>query len=172
MSLRHVSVVAAAALLLTAPVAAQRAGSVELGGYAVYPQFDNSLQFSNKVGFGGQLGIFIASNLALEADVSRISTTQDGTPTDLDVSFMPMRGRLVYNIPIGGYSRLMLGAGYVRTRLGDFYDNSESGFTGITGLKIGMGQHAILRLDGTIDYISGSLINDAITVAEQSVALR
>src|SRR4026209_1721127 len=91
MSWRHVSVVAAAALMITAPVSAQRAGSVELGGYGVYPQFDNSLQFSNKVGYGGQLGIYIASNLAIEADVSRITTTQDGTPTDLDVSVMPLR---------------------------------------------------------------------------------
>ena len=160
MSWRRVSVVAAAALMITAPAFAQRAGSVELGGYGVYPQFDQSLQFSNKVGFGGQLGVYIASNLAIEADVSRISTTQDGSPADLDVSFMPMRARLVYNIPVGGYSRLAIGAGYVRTRLGDFYDNSESGFTGLAGFKIGMGEHAILRLDGTIDYITGSLIDD------------
>lgn len=160
MSWRHVSVAAAAALMITAPVSAQRAGSVELGGYGVYPQFDNSLQFSNKVGYGGQLGIYIASNLAIEADVSRITTTQDGTPTDLDVSVMPMRARLVYNIPIGGYSRLSIGAGYVRTRLGEFYDNRESGITGLAGFKIGMGEHVILRLDGTMDYMTGSLIND------------
>jgi outer membrane protein OmpA-like peptidoglycan-associated protein len=146
--------------MFTAPVAAQRAGSVELGAYGVYPQFDQSLQFSNKVGFGGQLGIYFASNLALEADISRISTTQEGNPSDLDVSFMPMRARLTYNIPIGGYSRMMLGAGYVRTRLGDFYDNSESGFTALAGFKVGMGQNVILRLDGTLDYITGSLIND------------
>lgn len=158
---RNVSVAAAAAFLITAPVSAQRAGSVELGAYGVYNQFDQSLQFNNKVGFGGQLGIYIASNLAIEADISRTSTTQDGVPADLEVSVMPMRARLTYNIPIGGYSRMSLGAGYVRTRLGEDYDNSESGFTGLAGFKIGMGEHVILRLDGTIDYITGSLINDA-----------
>ena len=93
MSWRHVSVAAAAALFISAPVSAQRAGSVELGGYGVYPQFDKSLQFSNKIGYGGQLGIYIASNLAIEADISRITTEQDGTPSDLDVSVMRMRAR-------------------------------------------------------------------------------
>jgi len=96
----------------------------------------------------------------IEADISRVTTQQDGTPTDLDVSVMPFRARLAYNIPIGGYSRLAIGAGYVRTRLGDFYDNSESGITGLAGLKIGMGEHFILRLDGTMDWMTGSLIND------------
>ncbi len=161
MSWRRVSLAAATVLLLTTPLAAQRAGSVELGAYGVYPQFDKSLQFFNRVGYGGQLGIYFASNLALEADISRITTEQDGTPNDLDVSVMPFRVRLAYNIPIGGNSRLAIGGGYVKTRLGDFYDNSESGFTALAGFKIGMGDHLILRLDGTMDYITGSLINDA-----------
>jgi len=158
---KKLSVAAVTALVLTTPLMAQRAGSVELGAFGVYPQFDKSLQFKNKPGYGGVLGLFIASNLALEVEASRITTTQDAVPADLDVSFMPFRGRLTYNIPIGGYSRLMLGAGYVYTRLGDAYDNHESGFTGLAGFKVGMGQHAILRLDGTMDYIKGSLINDS-----------
>ncbi len=161
MSWRHIVIAAAAAFTLNAPLEAQKGGSVELGAYGVYPQFDQSLQFSNKVGFGGQLGIYLASNLALEADISRTSTTQDALPADREVSVMPMRARLVYNIPIGGRSRLAIGGGYVRTRLGEFYDNSESGFTALAGFKIGMGDHLILRLDGTMDYMTGSLINDA-----------
>lgn len=160
MNWKQVSLAAVAALVLTTPAMAQRAGSVEIGAFGVYPQFDKSLQFKNKVGFGGLLGFYLASNLALELEASRITTTQDAVPTDLDVSYMPFRGRLTYNIPIGGQSRLMLGAGYVYTRLGDFYDNHESGATALAGFKVGMGQHVILRLDGTMDYISGSLIDD------------
>ncbi|MEO8294830.1 MAG: OmpA family protein [Gemmatimonadota bacterium] len=160
MKWKHVFVAAVAAMAVASPALAQRAGSVELGAFGVYPQFDKSLQFKNKAGYGGILGVYLASNLALEVEASRITTTQDATPTDLDVSFMPFRGRLTYNIPIGGYSRLMLGAGYVYTRLGDFYDNHESGATALAGFKVGLGQHAILRLDGTMDYIKGSLIND------------
>ncbi|MEO8199064.1 MAG: OmpA family protein [Gemmatimonadota bacterium] len=160
MNWKKVSVAAVTALMLTTPAMAQRAGSVELGAFGVYPQFDKSLQFKNKPGYGGVLGLFIASNLALEVEASRITTTQDALPADLDVSYMPFRGRLTYNIPIGGYSRLMLGAGYVYSRLGKDFDNHESGATALAGFKIGMGQHVILRLDGTLDYISGSLIND------------
>jgi OOP family OmpA-OmpF porin len=160
MSWRHVLGAATAALMLTTPVAAQRAGSVDIGAYGVYPQFDQSLQFTNKAGFGGQIGVFFVNNLAIEADISRTSTSQDALPADRDVSVMPLRLRLTYNIPIGPASRLMFGAGYVRTRLGDFFDNSESGIGGLAGLKIGIGERFVLRFQGTMDYITGSLIND------------
>jgi outer membrane protein OmpA-like peptidoglycan-associated protein len=154
----HLSI-AAVVFLMAAPLSAQRAGSVELGGYAAYPIWDNALEWENKIGFGGQFGLFIANNVSLEADISRFKTTATFFVPNYDVSVMPIRGRLVFHIPIGGYSRLMLGGGFVHTRV-DTVENSENGFTGLAGLKIGMGQHLILRLDGTLDYHAAALNSD------------
>lgn len=156
----HLSVAAIAAFLVVAPLSAQRAGSLELGGYGAFPIWDNALEWTNTVGFGGQIGLFIARNVSLEADVSRFKPTATFFVPNYSVSVMPMRGRLVFNIPIGGHSRLMVGGGYVRTRVGAPVDNSENGVTGLAGFKIGMGEHVILRLDGTLDYHAAALNRD------------
>jgi outer membrane protein OmpA-like peptidoglycan-associated protein len=157
----HLFVALVAAFLVAAPLSAQRPGSVELGAYGAYPIWDNALEWENKVGFGGLLGLFIAPNVSLEADVSGFKPTATFTLPHYSVSVTPMRGRLTFHIPIGGYSRLMLGGGYVRTRVGAPVNTSENGIAGLAGLKIGMGQHLILRLDGTLDYHAAALNRDA-----------
>lgn len=157
----HLSIAAIATLLVAAPLSAQRPGSVELGGYVAYPIWDNALVWENKIGFGGQFGLFIARDVAIEADVSRFKPTATSTVPNDTVSVMPMRARLVFNIPIGGHSRLMVGGGYVRTKVGTPFDKSENGITGLAGLKIGMGEHLILRFDGTLDYHAAALNQDA-----------
>ena len=158
MTWRKLLVAAGTALAMASPAAAQRGGSVELGGFGMYPQLDQSLQWENKFGYGGLLGIYFANNLALEADVSRISTkTETGT---LDVSVTAMRARLVYNIPVGGRARLMLGAGYSRTRAGKDFDANQSGGTAIAGFKIPLGGHLIWRIEGTMDYLTSPLNGD------------
>jgi outer membrane protein OmpA-like peptidoglycan-associated protein len=116
--------------------------------------------WENTAGFGGQLGLFVAPNVSLEADVSRFKPTATFTLPHYSVSVVPMRGRLTVHIPIGGSSRLMLGAGYVRTHVGAPVSNSESGVTGLAGFKIGIGPHAIVRLDGTLDYHAAALNRD------------
>lgn len=137
---------------LTISASAQQGGSVELGAFGIYPQFDESLQFDNKPGFGALLGFYFANNVSLDADFSRIKTSWNAAGTDPDVSVTAFRGRLTAHIPIGGHSRLMLGGGYVRTRLGDDLDNSEDGITGLAGFKVGVGEHLALRFEGTLDY--------------------
>ena len=141
-----------AACIALAPLSAQRAGSVEIGGFGAYPSSDNSLLWTNPVGGGGLLGIFIARNISLEGDVSYFKPEQFVFPPRYFVSVVPLRARMMVNIPIGGHSRLMLGGGYVNTNVGAPVSNSESGVTALTGFKIGMGDHAILRLEGTLDY--------------------
>ena len=153
-------VAALAALVLATPAAAQRSGSVELYGYGAYPRHDASLQFDNSIGFGGQLGIFVANNVSLDVDVSRFSGSVEVGVNPPEYSLMPMRARLGFHVPIGGYSRLMFGVGYVRTRLGKDFDNTESGATALAGFKVGLGEHLALRLEGTFDYIFDALNQD------------
>ncbi|HEY6060566.1 MAG TPA: hypothetical protein VIV10_08275 [Gemmatimonadales bacterium] len=56
----RVLVLAAVSLpLLTRPAVAQKAGTIELGVFGRFTDYDNSLVFTNKVGFGGRAGIFL-----------------------------------------------------------------------------------------------------------------
>ena len=72
-------VIAGALLLGTAaPAIAQKGGAVELGGFGRYTKFESALNFDNKIGFGGRFGIFLASNLAVEADASYTTTSSAG----------------------------------------------------------------------------------------------
>lgn len=158
MTWRKLLVAAGAALVMATPASAQSGGSVELGAFGMYPQLDQSLQWENKFGYGGLLGLYLARNLAIEADVSRISTETENALQEVSVT--ALRGRLVYNIPIGGRSRLMLGGGYSKTRAGKDFDANQSGFTAITGLKIGLGDALIWRIEGTMDYMTSPLNGD------------
>jgi outer membrane protein OmpA-like peptidoglycan-associated protein len=139
-------------LLLTAamPMYAQKAGAVEIGGFARYTKFDKALNFDNRIGFGGRLGIFVLSNLALEGDVSTTTTHSQG---GAEVKYVPVHARLVYNIPLAQHSAFLLGAGYVRNLFRTSYRETNSGFAGLVGLRFGLGSVLALRFDGTGDYI-------------------
>src|SRR5256885_5116307 len=63
----------AGALLAAPPLAAQGAGTVEIGAFARYTDFDNSLAMNNAVGVGGQVTVYLERVVAVELDVSRTS---------------------------------------------------------------------------------------------------
>ncbi|MEO8634128.1 MAG: OmpA family protein [Gemmatimonadales bacterium] len=151
-----------AGLLLAAvsPAAAQKAGAVELGGFGKYTKFESDLNFDNKIGVGGRLGIFIVRNLAIEGDASMTTTHSQGGSK---VKYIPVHARLVYNIPLGGNSAFLLGGGYVRNLFRENYRETESGAAGLLGLRIGLGSVVALRLDGTVDYIPSPDNNNAPT---------
>jgi outer membrane protein OmpA-like peptidoglycan-associated protein/opacity protein-like surface antigen len=145
-----------AALLLVAaaaPAAAQRAASFELYGFATWTKFDESLQFKDRFGAGGLVGIFFAKNVALEGDASYTKTHLDtGLPGDF--SYTPIRARLAAHLPLGSsYSRLILGAGYVAALYRKDLRESDNGLTGLVGLKLGLSGHVALRADGIVDYV-------------------
>jgi outer membrane protein OmpA-like peptidoglycan-associated protein len=141
------------AVIATAPAAAQRAASFELDGFGTWTKFDESLHFKDRFGAGGLLGFFIAKNVALEGDASYTETHLDtGLPGDF--TYIPIRARLAAHLPLGSsYSRLILGAGYVAARYRKDLRESDNGFTGLVGLKLGLSRHLALRADGIIDYV-------------------
>lgn len=153
----HLSLAAVAACLVAGPLAAQRAGSVELAAYGAYPFFDSSLEWEDKVGFGGQFSVFLARSVSLDFDVSRFMTEEIAVALPNTFSVMPLRGRLTLHVPIGGHSRLLLGAGGVYTRLGAPIDSHESGATALAGFRIGMGPHVMLHMEGTLDLHPSAL---------------
>jgi len=147
------TIAALLAIAAVAPAAAQRAASFELDGFGTWTKFDESLQFKDRFGAGGLVGIFFAKNVALEGDASYTETHLDsGLPGDF--SYIPIRARLAAHLPLGSsYSRLILGAGYVRALYRKDLRESDNGFTGLVGLKLGLSRHFALRADGIIDYV-------------------
>jgi outer membrane protein OmpA-like peptidoglycan-associated protein len=143
----------AAPILAAGPVAAQRPGNIELDGFGTWTRFDESLQFKNRFGAGGLLGIFFVRNVALEGDLSYTRTHfKSGLPGDF--SYIPIRARLAAHVPLGSsYSRLIFGAGYVAARYREDLQLTDHGFTGLVGLKLGLSRHLGLRADGIIDYM-------------------
>ena len=140
-------------LATAAPSLAQSPGTFEIGGFGRYTVFDDALNLEDKPGGGGTLGIFFVRNLAIEAEAAYTSTNREG-PTSVTVSNTPVRGRLTYHLPLGGYaSAVRLGAGYVRNMYGEDEDLDDDGATGVLGLRVGLGEKFALQADGTIDYV-------------------
>jgi outer membrane protein OmpA-like peptidoglycan-associated protein len=132
------------------PVFAQKAGTIELGGFARYSQFDSHLNFDDRLGGGGRLGIFVLRNLAVEADASYTPTySEDGSY----IRAIPLHGRLVYNLPVGEHGAILFGGGYTRQLFRSSYRETSSGGGGIAGIRLGTGDVLSIRLDATGDYI-------------------
>src|SRR3989440_5018211 len=64
---------AAAALVCALPVAAQRTGTIEVGGFARYVDFDNTLPMGDDMDIGGRLGVYLEPAPTLEGDLARSS---------------------------------------------------------------------------------------------------
>jgi len=142
-----------ALLLSTATAAAaQSAGSFEVNGFGRYTRFDDTLRIQEEAGGGGSLAFFPLKNVAVEGEgaYTRTHSNVTGNP----VSNIPLRARLTYHIPIGGYSSsVRFGVGYVRNLYRKSVNFDDNGFTGIFGVRVGFTQSLGLRLDGTADYV-------------------
>jgi outer membrane protein OmpA-like peptidoglycan-associated protein len=146
------------ALALLATVAAsaeahgQQAGTFEVGLFGNVSYFDKTLGLDQgQAGPGARLGYFFTDHFALEAEGAWVPVTRefDGA----DVSYLPIRGRLAYNLPTGEHSGLVFGAGYVYTKYGRDADATDNGATGSIGLRLGLGGVTSFRLNSYIDYI-------------------
>src|SRR6266566_6854537 len=82
MSLRVSVVCAVSALLFVRPAAAQRTGTIEVGGFLRFTDFDNSLNISNTLGVGGRLGVFVVPRISV---YFFFSTTSTDSGPNLDV---------------------------------------------------------------------------------------
>jgi outer membrane protein OmpA-like peptidoglycan-associated protein len=150
MSIRSLYVASAILFGIASPAFAQKAGTVELGGFGRYTKFDSDLNFDNKFGFGGRLGIFLVSNLAIEGDASYTQTHSSGGNS---LKAIPVHARLVFNVPLGGLGALLLGGGYTRQLFRSAYRETTSGVGGLAGFRIGTGSVVSFRAEATGDYI-------------------
>ncbi len=61
MTSRVLAVLAVASLVCALPVAAQRAGTIEVGGFARYVDFDNTLPMGDDMDIGGRVAVYNGS---------------------------------------------------------------------------------------------------------------
>src|SRR5882762_6095221 len=109
MACRITRLAAVAALVSAAPAAAQRAGAVELGAFARYTNFDNSLGMSNSIGAGGRVSVALRPGFAFELDLSRTraSTDRAGGP----IGYTPLHARVIGTLPAGQHMQVLVGGG-------------------------------------------------------------
>src|SRR3954462_7007281 len=80
---------------------AQKAGSVEIGGFGQFTRADDAWHVKNGYGFGGRLGAFFTPRWELEADASFSTFSTEAPRVSGNISQQTFAGRLTYGIPFG-----------------------------------------------------------------------
>ncbi|MFN8653232.1 MAG: OmpA family protein [Gemmatimonadales bacterium] len=150
MRMKGLLLAGALAVLSAGSAVAQKPGTIELGGFARWTKFDGALNFDNRVGVGGRLGIFVVNNLSVEGDASYTATYSANQDF---IRAVPVHARLLYNLPVGEHGALLLGGGYTRWLFRESYRETSSGGGALIGARLGMGELISIRVDGTLDYI-------------------
>ena len=146
--------VVSGALLCTVAtgVAAQSPGTFEIGGFGRANFFADTLSLDRHLGGGGWLAFFPVRNLAIEAEAAYTKTRIIATSTD--VSNIPLRGRLTYNIPLGeNATSFQIGGGYVRDMYRTGQHFNDDGLTGLAGFRFGVSPNVGIRTSVTLDYV-------------------
>lgn len=139
-----------AALLAAVPVAAQRRGTMEFGGFGSAATFDNALGLKTGYGGGGRIGMYLEPRLSIEFEDAEMRATRPNGLKDVNVGILS--GRLVA-VPVkAGAFSILLGAGAGISTETNFMHTY--GVDALAGFKIGMGDRAALRVDGVWDWLA------------------
>ena len=138
---------------LAGGVAAQQPGTITLGGYGSLTFHDGDLGLTDvpTPGAGGYLGIFFLPNLAVEGDLSYVWSSI--ASTDEDVTYRPIRGRLVFNIPASRSLYPLIGVGYTRAEYRQNLDVVDDAIEAMVGLKAYVSDRWAFRVDVAGDYV-------------------
>lgn len=139
-----------ALLLLPRLAEAQIPGRVELGGFLQWTAFDESLRMDDFFATGIQVGVPLTPAVGVEADISRLITNG---PPGIRVSYIPLRLRLMYQVPVRRRISAHFGAGYVHNSYGDSRDGSDHGASLLGGVRFGLNQRLAVRLDAIADFM-------------------
>lgn len=140
--------------LLTAPAAAQRPGTIELGGFAQLTRYDPSLILSDAIGIGGTLGVWIARGFAVEGSAAY---SAPGTASGGSLKQIPLRARVTYGVPVDPKTSLLFGAGYAHNAVRDGSSVWEDGLTGLFGVRVDLNPHVAVRVGLVGDYFPSPL---------------
>lgn len=142
---------------VTSPALSQQAGALEFGAFAQVSYFEESINFDQGSGGGGiRLGFFPVRHLELEAEGGFVPTEgRDG----LKVSYIPLRARLLFNLPVGEHGAFLVGGGYARNEFRRDLDTHEDGVTGLLGARLGLPGITSIRISTSVDYIPSPSID-------------
>jgi hypothetical protein len=130
---------------VAAPAAAQRPGTIEVGAFARYTNFDNGLGIGNPIAVGGRAAVYLGRTLAVELDAARASSNSVGNTL--------AHLRLVYDAALGPRLGALLGAGYARNWYGTPFNASDGGVSGMLGLRYHLRDRVWLRLGTDLDFL-------------------
>lgn len=151
---RRVLIPALAALFAATPALAQRAGTVEIGGFGQFVRMDAPWALKNGIGAGGSLGVFFAPRWELQADGSFSSLKPEAPRTGSNLDYKTLDGRLTYNLPFGGKNGqphfFLIGIGG-----GGEWIGTERQFdvSPHAGLRFMFNRNVALRMDGVVEYV-------------------
>lgn len=130
--------------------AAQAGGSIELGVFGLGTSYDKSFQLKSGFGGGGRLGLYIAHNWAIAADVA--ANSPSSKVANPDVTVHPFHARLERHW--GDADQFILGLGLAHESLTPSGGNSisASGGSGAIGYQHAFGSVVGLRIDALVDY--------------------
>jgi OOP family OmpA-OmpF porin len=142
---------------LTSQAASQQSGAIEVGAFVQASYWEESIGFEQAAGGGGvRVGFFPVRYLELEAEGGFVPTEARG---GLNVSYIPLRARLLFNLPVGEHGAFLLGGGYARNEFRRDLDTHEDGVTGLIGARLGLPGNTSIRISTSLDYIPSPSID-------------
>lgn len=140
----------------TTPISAQAARTVELGLYAQRTAFDEgtTLAFGTSPGLAADVGLFVWSNLAVEAGTA-LTWTHPAEPPRIGVDHVPLRVRATYHVPVTETFYPIVGIGFVRNAYSKAVEGTDGGLSGVVGLKTYLDRRFAFRADLHVDRMGG-----------------
>jgi outer membrane protein OmpA-like peptidoglycan-associated protein len=125
----------AATLLAAAAAEAQSPLSYEAGVLANITKYDELTKLDLGLGIGGNISVYLLKRLAVDASIDFGPNKSDRTGNSLTIQ--NFRSDLIYNHPLAGKWRGMIGAGWTGTQFrGDKSNNQyDSGVNGLLGVR-------------------------------------
>src|SRR5207247_450208 len=130
-------------------------GTIEVGGFARYVDFDNTLPMGDDMGVGGRVGVYLEPALALELDLARSSQSS--------VTYTPLHLRAVYIGAVSPRLDALVGGGYVRNWYGAPYSAADQGLSLLLGLRYHLRSQVWLRLGADLDVMFHTADNTLFT---------